>query len=146
MLISEIIKRKGADVVTVTPDATLAGAAGLMASAQVGALVVEGAAGGVAGLLSERDVTAAFARWGAGAAARLVRDAMCGDPTTVDASEPVLAVMARMTAARARHAPVTDRGRLAGIVSVGDLLKSRLEEKTDEARVLQDIARWRLAA
>lgn len=142
MRVSDILAHKGDGVRTIARGAPLATAVGLMAAAQIGALVVDNGDGRVEGMLSERDVVLAVARWGTQAASRTVGEAMVADPMTADANDPVLAVMADMTHRRARHVPVVRDGRLAGILSIGDVLKSRLDEKTQENLVLQDMARW----
>lgn len=146
MIVADILKAKGDQVVTISETAPLATAIGIMSASMIGALVIEDAAGRLVGLLGERDAIVAVARFGGGAGARPVRDVMRAAPLTVAPSDPVMRVMARMTEQRARHAPVVAAGRLVGILSIGDILKSRLEEKTQEALVLQDIARWPRAA
>ena len=146
MIVSDILKAKGDGVVTIVDSAPLATAIGIMSASMIGALVVEDAAGTLVGLLSERDVIVASARWAGGTGARLVCDAMTAHPLLVAPADPVRQVMTRMTERRARHAPVLTNGRLVGILSIGDILKSRLEEKTQETLVLRDIARWPRAA
>jgi CBS domain-containing protein len=117
-----------------------------MAGAGVGALVVEDIDGQPVGLISEREVTLAVARWGGDLATRPVRSLMADGMTTVSPDTPIVEAMRLMTVRRSRHLPVVDRGRLVGIISIGDVLKSRLEEKTAENQVLMDIARWPRAA
>jgi len=146
MIVADILKSKGDQVVTIAETAPIATAIGIMSASMIGALVVEDAAGRFAGLLVERDVIVAAARWAGMVGSRPVRDAMRARPLTVAPTDPVSQVMARMTENRARHAPVLKDGRLVGIISIGDILKSRLEEKTQQALVLQEMARWPRAA
>lgn len=146
MIVMQLLDGKSAEVMSIAPGATIAAAAALMAGAGVGALVVEGIDGHPVGLISEREVTLAVARWGGELGTRPVRSLMADGMTTVAPETPVVEAMRLMTVRRARQLPVVDRGRLVGIVSIGDVLKSRLEEKTAENQVLMDIARWPKAA
>lgn len=146
MLVSNILTNKGGRVHTVGASASLATAAGIMTAASIGALVVEGSAGELVGLISERDLTAALARYAGEADRRAVGEAMTRDPATATPDTSVMAVMRTMTERRARHLPVVDGDRVVGVLSIGDVLKSRLDEKIHENEVLQDIARWPRAA
>jgi CBS domain-containing protein len=143
MLVSDLLKTKSGDVQLIIETATLSAAAGLMTSSRIGALVVEDADGKMTGLISERELTAALARWGANAPQHQVRDIMIRNPLIVQPSETLIMAMSAMTNQRARHVPVMDGDTLVGILSIGDVLKSRLDEKTTENLVLQDIARSR---
>lgn len=146
MLVSDILKTKSGQVHSVVSSASLATAAGIMATARIGALLVEGPTGEPVGLVSEREATAALARY-AGSADRLpVSEVMLLDPATVSPGTAVIAVTHLMTAHRARHVLVAEEGRVVGILSIGDVLKSRLDEKTLENDILHDIARWPRAA
>ena len=146
MRVQDILAHKGDRVVAVSEAAGLAQALRMMSEARIGALVVEDARGALTGVLSEREVVAALARRGAAALGRPVREAMVAAPATVGPQDAVTHAMAVMTERRARHLPVVSGGRVVGLLSTGDVVKSRLSEKTDEARVLQDLARWRRAA
>lgn len=146
MIVSQLLNAKSAEVMSIAPGAAIAAAAALMAGAGVGALVVEGVDGHPVGLISEREVTLAVARWGGDLGARRVRELMADGMTTVGPETPVIEAMRLMTVRRSRHLPVVDGGKLIGIISIGDVLKSRLEEKTAENAVLMDIARWPRAA
>ena len=108
--------------------------------------VVEDAAGNMNGLISERELTAAVARWGSDAPHRKVQDIMVKEPLAVRSTDTLNVVTTAMTHLRARHALVIDEDKLVGILSIGDVLKFRLDEKIQENLVLQDIARWRTAA
>ena len=143
LLIEHILHRKGSDVATVAPDATVSDAVALLREHNVGALVVAAGEGaGVAGILSERDVVRALGDTaGPGAVdplARPVSALMSTDVTTCGSGDTVDHVMRLMTDRRIRHIPVVDGGRLAGIVSIGDVVKSRIDELETEASTLHD--------
>ncbi len=142
MIVADLLKAKGTEVTSISEDALIATAVGIMATSRIGALVVEDGKGALVGLLSEREVILAMARWGGSAGARPIADAMNRHPATVEGSEAVDRVMALMTHQRTRHVPVTQNGQVAGILSIGDVLKSRLDEKTLENGVLREMARW----
>lgn len=146
MIVSQLLSGKSAEVLSIAPGATVAAAAALMAGAGVGALVVDGIDGRPVGLISEREVTIAVARWGGELGSRPVRSLMADGMTIVAPDTPVAEAMRLMTVRRARHLPVVERDRLVGIISIGDVLASRLEKKTAENQVLMDIARWPRAA
>lgn len=146
MLVSDVLKTKSADIHQIIETATISAAAGLMASSRVGALIVEGPSGSLSGLISEREITAALVRWGSEAHRHAVRDVMVSQPLVAHPEDRLIDVTAAMTHHRARHVPVMSDGVVVGILSIGDVLKSRLDEKIHENLVLQDIARWRNAA
>jgi len=146
MLVSDVLQNKSADVHQIIETATLSAAAGLMASSRVGALVVEGPSGALSGLISEREITAAMVRWGGEAHRHTVREVMVSRPLVARLDDKLIDVTAVMTHHRVRHMPVVLEGAVVGILSIGDVLKSRLDEKIHENLVLQDIARWRHAA
>lgn len=146
MLVADVLKIKGGEVYSIVASASLGTAAALMASSKIGALVVEGPNGELVGLISEREITAAIARWTTAASTHAVGDVMMQSPATTVPEDSVLHVMALMTERRSRQIPVVVDGRTIGVLSIGDILKSRLKEKTYENQVLQDIARWSHAA
>ncbi|MCY1167252.1 CBS domain-containing protein [Sphingomonas echinoides] len=146
MLVNDVLQNKSADVHQIIETATISSAAGLMASSRVGALVVEGPSGALSGLISEREITAAVVRWGGEAHRHTVREVMVSQPLVARPDDKLVDVTAIMTHHRARHMPVVLDGAVVGILSIGDVLKSRLDEKIHENLVLQDIARWRHAA
>jgi CBS domain-containing protein len=145
MLVSHILADKGDLVMTILDTAPLAAAAKALADEHIGALVVTDASGRLAGVVSEREVVRALARHGAAALNRRVREVMAA-ATTVQPQDSVRHVMTIMTERRARHLPVVNGTRVVGLLSIGDVIKSRLSEKEAENRVLQDIARWPHAA
>jgi CBS domain-containing protein len=144
LLIEHILHRKGADVVTVDAQATVADAVALLREHNVGALVVTGPEDDapVAGILSERDVVRALGETsGPGAAdplAQPVSALMSTDVTTCTSGDSVDHIMRLMTDRRIRHIPVLDGDHLAGIVSIGDVVKSRIDELETETSTLHD--------
>jgi CBS domain-containing protein len=104
----------------------------------IGAIVVAGDDGGVVGIISERDVVRALASDGAGVLARAVGDLMSREVTTCGARASVDELMKVMTEQRIRHIPVVEDSRLIGIVSIGDVVKSRIGELEDETETLHD--------
>lgn len=138
MTIAAVLSGKGRDIATVAQDATLGEAAALLAQRKIGALVVVEADGQVAGVLSERDIIGCLAEHGdIRLGERKVGDAMTAPAITVEPSTPVLTALALMTARRIRHLPVLQDGRLAGIVSIGDLVKYRIEHIEREAEAMR---------
>lgn len=136
MLVAEILKTKGDAVFTIGPDETVADAAAQLVARQVGALIVcENDR--VAGVLSERDVVRALAREGAEALKRPVRDHMTSEVVFAEPAEGVDALMGRMTDRRIRHLPVIKDERLCGVVSIGDVVKSQIDQVTREAESLK---------
>jgi CBS domain-containing protein len=136
MLVNQILKDKGAQVFTCTADETLTSASALLFARSVGALVVMDG-DEVAGILSERDVVRAIARGGAEALRQPVRKFMATDVIFAKLCETVDELMSRMTDRRVRHLPVCDGGRLIGIVSIGDLVKSKIADTVMEAETLK---------
>ncbi len=143
MRISEILHQKGAQVRTVRSTETVKVAIAKLYAERIGALVVVDRWGKLVGMFSERDVIHALARHGAETLGYEVHELMTPDVTTCSLDDRVHEVMEIITAHRVRHLPVTDKGRLVGLVSIGDLLKSRLDLMETEANVLHDITRAR---
>lgn len=137
MNVQSILAAKGAEVATITQTATLADAALALRERGVGALVVSGDGEAIEGIISERDVVRAMAAHGAGALGRTVGSAMSTDVVTCSSADGVERLMALMTSRRIRHLPVVDdAGHLAGIVSIGDVVKTRMDELESENRAL----------
>ena len=132
MLVSQILRSKGDTVFTVTPKETIAAVAALLHSRRVGALVVLEAER-VVGIVSERDVVRAVAEGGAAARGRPVSGVMTRDVLFAQPGETVHALLTRMSDRRIRHLPVCEKERLVGIVSIGDLVKSKISEVEAEA-------------
>ncbi|GAA3999465.1 CBS domain-containing protein [Sphingomonas humi] len=138
MTIAAVLSDKGRDVATITPEASLAAAAGELTRHKIGALVVIDGEGAVVGVLSERDIVSCLAKHGdQQLGERRVSDAMTAPAITVAADERVLSALALMTARRIRHLPVMRDGSLAGIVSIGDLVKYRIDHIEREAEAMR---------
>ena len=136
MTIAAILGGKGHDVVSIAGDRTVAEAAALLAARRIGAVpVMDGEQ--VAGIFSERDVIYSLERDGAAALERKVSDVMTTPALTVGADESVLGALALMTRRRVRHLPVLDRGRMVGFISIGDLVKYRIERIESEAEAMR---------
>ncbi len=133
MNVETILRNKGNWVATIRPDATVADAIDMLNRERIGAIVVSEDGMGVDGILSERDIVIALAEDGEDLPSRPVADIMTRTVITCDPSDTVGALMAEMTNRRIRHFPVVANGRLCGIVSIGDLVKSRLDEVEFEA-------------
>jgi CBS domain-containing protein len=136
MLVSQILKAKGSRVFTCTADETLTSAAALLFARSVGAMVVMDN-DRVVGILSERDLVRAVAQGGADALRQPVGSFMSADVIFAQLNETVDALMSRMTDRRIRHLPVCEEGRLLGIVSIGDLVKSKIADTMHEAETLK---------
>ena len=138
MKVTEILRRKGADVITIWPGASLQSAVERMASRNVGALVVVDDNGKIVGMVSERDVVLALAASAERAPVQSVTDVMSRRLLTCGPDDSLADLMAVMTEHRVRHLPVVDHGQLLGLVSIGDLVKARLGELEIESHVLRD--------
>ena len=138
MSIEAILRRKGTDVTTITPEASVKRAADWLRAKNVGALVVTSGTA-VLGLISEREIVHAFSRYGDEAGSMPVKEIMLHGVATVSPDESVNRVMNLMTHHRVRHMPVLRDGKLAGIVSLGDVVKHRLEDLELETSVLRDV-------
>jgi CBS domain-containing protein len=138
MVAEDILRRKGRDTITVAPDATLKEAADVLSEYNIGALVVTNGRDEVTGVLSERDIVQALSQRDADALRLTVREAMSGEVLTCTPEDAVKDLMERVTRRRVRHLPVVEDGAVDGIISIGDLLKTRLEEMETEKQVLQD--------
>jgi CBS domain-containing protein len=136
MTIQAILAGKGHEVSTIGPDATLADAVSKLGEKRIGALPVVDA-GGVLGVISERDVIYSLRDRGADVLQWPVSKVMTAPAITVEPGTPILNALAMMTQRRIRHLPVVDRGELAGIVSIGDLVKHRIERIEDEADAMR---------
>jgi len=137
MTIETILRQKGTDVVTIEPEAGIRRAADLLRVKNIGALVVtDGKA--ILGLISEREIVHAFSRYGETAASMPVKEIMQYGMITVSPEESVNRVMKLMTHHRVRHMPVLRDGKLAGIISIGDVVKYRLSDLELETNVLRD--------
>ena len=138
MQVRHILSDKGGNVIGISRDATLAEAVRLLSERRIGAVVVWDEAGSLAGILSERDLVRALASGGAMALEQTVDHHLTRDVVTCCPADSVEALMEVMTAGRFRHLPVLDeQGRLCGLVSIGDVVKSRIAETEREAQELR---------
>lgn len=136
MTIAAILQGKGHDIVSIAADDSVAQAIALLAERRIGAVPVLDR-GQVAGIFSERDVIYCFAREGASALDKRVADVMTAPAITVDPDETVLGALALMTRRRIRHLPVIDGGACIGFVSIGDLVKYRIDRIESEAEAMR---------
>ena len=138
MKVENILRNKGGEVEVVRPDAKVLMAVHRMRMQNVGALVVSRDEMRVEGVLSERDIVRGLARHGADLLDMSVVAVMSRNVPVCGPGDSLRAVMSQMTRTRNRHVPVVEDGRLCGIVSVGDVVKHRLEEMELETNVLRD--------
>lgn len=137
MTIAAILSGKGQDVISVAGGQTVREAVALLSERRIGAVpVMDG--NQVAGIFSERDVIHCLEREGAAALDRLVSDVMTAPAITVTPAESVLAALALMTRRRVRHLPVVDGSTVVGFVSIGDLVKYRIERIESEANAMRE--------
>ncbi len=136
-IVQSILRKKGSPVQTIDPASSVTAAANRLRQDQIGALVVV-SEGAVVGLISEREIVHAFAQHGKQLLSMSVKDVMRQNVITVAPEDHVTRVMSLMTHHRARHLPVTEGGKLVGIISIGDAVKDRLDDLELETRVLRD--------
>lgn len=133
MTVKSILDEKGRDVVTIAPDRPAADAAAMLADKRIGAIVVTRGEGRIAGILSERDIVRAVGKAGAAALEKPVESIMTANVKTCREESTINEVMEIMTRGRFRHLPVEMNGRLDGIISIGDVVKRRIEDVEREA-------------
>ncbi len=138
MKVARILQDKGRNVLTTQPHRTMGEAAALLGSHGVGAVIVADAAGAVLGILSERDVVRAIGKLGEAALSEPVSRHMTSRVSTVDEEATIDEVMRLMTDGRFRHMPVVVNDRLAGIVSIGDIVKRHVDELYSEREALKE--------
>lgn len=137
MGIATILASKGHEVVTVAPETPVGEIVGTLISRRIGAVIVtEGAQ--VVGVVSERDVIRGLCGQGTDVLGRPAREIMTSPVATIASTDSVANAMELMTGRRVRHLPVVDGGALVGLVSIGDLVKRRIEEAEQEALALKD--------
>jgi CBS domain-containing protein len=128
IIVKNMLDTKGRDVVTVSPERTVLEVAGILTEKRIGAVVVTGLEGRVAGIFTERDIVRALHSKGAAVLEQPISTVMtvnvqrCREDTTVNQ------LMEMMSSGRFRHVPVEDGGKLIGIISIGDVVKSRIRE------------------
>ena len=137
MLVSQILKDKGDLVFTASPQETVGAAAALLHSRRVGAMVIVDADEAIVGILSERDIVRVIAKEGAGALTKPITACMSVQVIFAQPEESVDVLLGRMSDRRIRHLPVVRSGRLVGIISIGDLVKYKINEAQAEAEGLK---------
>ena len=143
MVVSDVLKHKGRQVFSVVPTDTALTALKKLSEHKIGAVIVRDKWGKLVGIFSERDVVNAIAKQGPEVVRLEVSHLMTSPVVTCHPDERVDAALAAMTRRKIRHLPVVDNGEIIGIVSIGDLVSHRLDEKELEAAVLLEISRMR---
>ncbi len=138
MIVKNILANKSGDVITINPTTDIIAAAKLLAERGIGAVVVLGVDHRIVGILSERDIVQALAEHGAALLSEPVSQIMTREVKTCSEDDTIEDLMGRMTAGRFRHLPVVKQDKLIGIVSIGDVVKSRVEEIDRETKTLRD--------
>ena len=137
MFVREILKTKGSDVFTIRGDQSIDELAKELVRRRIGAAVVVDRRGALIGVISERDIVYAVAEHGVACLERKVADLMTADVITCTPDTGIVEVMNQMTRRRIRHLPVIEDGRLAGLVSIGDVVKQRIASAEREAEQLR---------
>jgi CBS domain-containing protein len=138
MKVESILQGKGSQVVTIEPEASMSIVIHRLMSMGIGTIVVSNDGTSVTGLISERDVVNGLNKHRERVLEMKARDIMSKDVPVCSPDDTIKRAMSQMTATRSRHLPVVQDGELRGIISVGDVLKHRLEEMELEANVLRD--------
>jgi CBS domain-containing protein len=137
MHVAAVIKRKGSTVISITPERTIAEAANLLTENRIGAVLVLDGGEGIRGIISERDIVHALSKHGATAMTRRVEEVMTREVKHCSSKDTIAEVMTVMTKRRFRHLPVVDDGKLLGMISIGDVVKQRLDETELEVETLR---------
>ncbi|MEP9368916.1 CBS domain-containing protein [Xanthobacter sp. VNH20] len=138
MTVGIILQRKTSSLVTISPEASLTEAVQSLSQHRIGAVVATGPDGRLEGILSERDVVRILGERGPDVLSEPVSSVMTRAVVTCTADETVPAIMERMTRGRFRHVPVVSGNKLVGIISIGDVVKYRVEEMERESAELRD--------
>jgi CBS domain-containing protein len=138
MHVKNILSVKGTNVVSIEPTASLETAVRTLAQHKIGALLVLGPDRRIIGILSERDIVRVLAEQGASALTQPLAQVMTRKVFTCSPSETIAVIMERMTAGKFRHVPVLEQDQIVGVVSIGDVVKYRLQEMEHESAALRD--------
>lgn len=141
MNVKAILAAKGGDIFSIEPTADLAAAAKLLSTHRIGAIIIRGAGGRLAGILSERDIVRAVSEHGVDALSVSVGQMMTRNVMTCGENDSLAELMERMTSGKFRHMPVLRDGQLIGVISIGDVVKQRVEEIEHDADALRDYIR-----
>ena len=137
MHVAAVIKRKGSNVVSIAPDRTIAEAVSLLIENGIGAVLVLDGTGAIHGILSERDIINGLSKQGADALTQPVDALMTRDVLRCSPHDTIAEVMEVMTERRTRHLAVIENGKLAGLISIGDVVKQRLIDANLEVETLR---------
>jgi CBS domain-containing protein len=137
MHVAAVIKRKGSNVVSISPDKTIAEATKLLTEHRIGAVLVLDGSEGILGIISERDIIRGLAKHGPDALNQKVTALMTRDVQQCSPRDTIAEIMTIMTKRRFRHLPVVDDGKLLGMISIGDVVKQRLDETELEVETLR---------
>ncbi len=143
MNVAEILRAKGAGVITIVQTETIQSAAKILKEKKFGSLAVRDRSGKLAGIITERDIIRGIADRGATSLTYKVEDMMTREVKTCKTTDSLKDVMRLMAMRRVRHVPVVENGELLGIISSTDVVKYRLEEQAGELAVLRDVTRTR---
>lgn len=138
MNVAGILKAKGADVITAFPSDSIADISNILGKNRIGAVLIVDSAGSLCGVVSERDIVRGLSECGSDCLAQTAEDLMTSELITTKPSDTIDSVMSLMTEKRIRHLPVLEEGRLTGFISIGDIVKSRMDEVEREAAALRD--------
>ena len=138
MKVEQILQSKGTEVFAVREDDVINDAVALLNDKNIGAVVVRGGNDDVVGILSERDIVRRLGAKGVDALTMRVKDCMTPEPFTCSPDASVDDLMAQMTEKRVRHLPVTADGKILGVVSIGDVVKRKIEQAEQEAEALKE--------
>lgn len=138
MTVSIILASKGREVVSVQPHTTLSEAVALLGEKRIGAVLVLGVDHRIVGILSERDIVRALANRGAAVLDEPVSQLMTRKVSTCTEKDTLPSIMERMTEGKFRHLPVVEQGRVVGIISIGDVVKHRLQEMERDSAAMRD--------
>jgi len=141
MKVLDILAAKGGDVIGIEPTASLETAAQLLSKHRIGVVVIRGAGGRLAGILSERDIVRAVASGGAAALVQPVGQVMTREVVTCDEHASCAEIMEQMTTHKFRHLPVMRDGAMVGLISIGDVVKQRVDEIERDAEAMREYIR-----
>jgi CBS domain-containing protein len=138
MIVSHILKSKGGEVYTVSKETTIIEVSRLLAAKRIGAIVITSKNKSVEGIISERDIVRGLSTFGAKVLDMPVKDLMTKSVITHGVESQIDEVRREMTSSRIRHVPILDDGKLVGLISIGDVVKNRVEELQAEGDMLRE--------
>lgn len=137
MTVATILKDKGANIISASPNDTLSNICAILGERRIGAVMVLNTDESIAGIVSERDIVGAISREGAAVLERSVADFMTRNVVTCKSEDSINDVMSKMTTGRFRHVPVLDEGKLIGLISIGDVIKERIVQAERDAEEMR---------